>query len=117
MLTAGGQSTTYMCAKPVKEYVLAKVLHDVCSDIYLGATAEKDCELTKFLDIQSSFELIADMAETLIQFISSQSEMQLDCEAGAGLRRYRLLNEMDEFTLADFDDMTLHEVDYVVIAE
>lgn len=117
MLTAGCRSTTYLSAKNVDEYTLAKVLYNACSELYLGLTAEKDFELTKYLDVQNALELITDITDVLIQLVESQSETYLDCEASIGLKRYRLLSEMDDLTLSDFDNMTLHEVDYVIIAE
>lgn len=117
LLTTGGKSATYLNANPISKYVLKKVLHNVFCNTYLSATSEKIFELMKFFDIGNSLELIADMADVLVQFIESQTDMVLDCEANAGLKRYRLLYEMDELSLDDIDDMTLQELDYVIITE
>lgn len=117
LLTIAGKTITYMSASPIEEYILKKVLYDLESDMYLSASTDTDWQLQKFIKIDNSLNLFAEMAEVLIQFISGQSEMYLDCEASAGLKRYRLLNEMDDLTLSDFDNMTLNEVDYVIIAE
>ena len=106
-----------MFAEPISDYVLKKVLHDVNAEMYLSASADIDWQLKKFAEIENSLCLLADMTDVLIQFIFGQTEMYLDCMARAGLKRYRLLSEMDEHTLSDFDDMTLEEVDYVILTE
>lgn len=116
-LTTGGNAITHMFAEPISDYVLKKVLHDVNAEMYLSASADIDWQLQKFIEIDNSLNLLVEMTEVLIQFISGQSEMYLDCEASAGLKRYRLLSEMDDLTLSDFDNMTLNEVDYVIITE
>lgn len=85
--------------------------------MYLSASTDIDWQLKKFAEIENSLCLLADMTDVLIQFIFGQTEMYLDCTARAGLKRYRLLSEMDDHPLSDFDDMTLEEVDYVILAE
>lgn len=117
LLTIAGKAITYMSASPIEKYILKKVLYGVESEMYLSANTDIDWQLQKFIGIDNSLNLLADMTEVLIQFVSGQSEMYLNCEASAGLKRYRLLHEMDNLTLSDFDDMTLEEVDYVIIAE
>lgn len=117
LLTIAGKTITYMSASPIEKYILKKILYGVDSEMYLSANADTDWQLQKFIKIDNSLNLFADITEVLIQFISGQSKMYLDCEASAGLKRYRLLHEMDDLTLSDFDDMTLEEVDYVIIAE
>lgn len=116
-LTTGGNAITHMFAEPISDYVLKKVLHDVNAEMYLSASADIDWQLKKFAEIENSLCLLADMTDVLIQFIFGQTEMYLDCMARAGLKRYRLLSEMDDHPLSDFDDMTLEEVDYVILAE
>ena len=116
-LTTGGNAITHMFADPLSDYVLKKVLYGVESELRLSAATDIDWQLQKFIEIDSSLNLLVDMTEVLIQFVSGQLEMYLDCEASAGLRRYRVLSEMDDLTLSDFDDMTLNEVDYVILAE
>lgn len=117
LLTIGGIATTYINALPLDDYILKKVLYDVDAEMTLNVDAIEDFGLTKFLDIDNSFTLFADITDILIQLISPETEIVLDCEASAGLKRYRLLAEMDDHSLSDFDDMTLEELDYVIIAE
>lgn len=117
LLTIGGRSNTYLGVSPIDEYVLKKILYGLDLESYLSANTDVDWQLKKFIEVESSLYMLANIAEVLIQLISSQSEMYLDCEASAGLKRYRLLEEMDDHSLSDFDNMTLEEVDYVILAE
>ena len=117
LLTIAGKDTLYLSASPIEKYILKKVLYGVESELYLSASTDVDWQLQKFIEVENSLSLLADMTDVLIQLISVQSEMYIDCMARAGLKRYRLLSEMDEHTLSDFDDMTLEEVDYVILTE
>lgn len=117
LLTIAGKDTLYLSASPIEKYILKKVLYGVESELYLSASTDVDWQLQKFIEVENSLSLLADMTDVLIQLISVQSEMYVDCMARAGLKRYRLLSEMDEHTLSDFDDMTLEEVDYVILTE
>lgn len=117
LLTIGGRSITHLSASPIEKYVLKKVIYGVESQMCLSAKSDIDWQLFKFIDIQHSLNLLADMTYVLIQFVSGQLKMYLNCEASAGLKRYRLLYEMDDHTLSDFDDMTLREVDYVILQD
>ena len=117
LLTIAGKAVTYLSASPIEKYILKKVLYGTESEMYLSASTDVDWQLQMFIEIDNSLNLLADMTEVLIQLISVQAEMYLDCEASAGLKRYRLLAEMDDLTLSDFDNMTLNEVDYVILAE
>lgn len=117
LLTTGGQAITHLSANPLTKYIFKKVLHDMSLEMFLDASTDTDWKLFKFLETKTSLNLLADVTDVLIQFISVQSEMYIDCMARAGLKRYRLLSEMDNHILSDFDDMTLEEVDYVILAE
>ena len=117
LLTIAGKTSTYLSASPIEKYILKKILYGVDVNMYLSASTDIDWQLKMFAEIDNSLNLLADMTEVLIQLISVESKMYLDCEASAGLKRYRLLAEMDDLTLSDFDNMTLNEVDYVILAE
>lgn len=116
-LNIAGQSIMHLNVSPIDKYVLKKVLHDVNTDLYLSATSDIDWQLVYYLDMANSFELMADLKDSLIQLISIYSEMWIDCEASAGLKRYRLLAEIDDNVLADLDNMTLEELDYVILTD
>lgn len=118
LLTIGGNAITNLYASSLGDYALKKVLHDVESEMSLNSETTDLFDLKKYIDIDNSLFSLVDITGVLISLIhSAQSEMVLSCEASIGLKRYRKLSEMDDLTLADFDNMTLREIDYVIIAE
>lgn len=117
LLTIGGKSDMYISAEKIDEYVLKYVLHDLQPEMYLIAEAADEFGLKKSLEIASILLIDMEITDALTVLISLESEMFIDCEASAGLKRYRLLNEMDNHVLADFDNMSLEEIDYVIIVE
>lgn len=48
--------------------------------------------------------------------ISAFSELHLTPNVAAGLKRYRLLSDLDSSTLSSIDSMSLDELDYVELA-
>lgn len=118
LLTVGGNAITNLYASSIDDYVLKKVLHDVDYEMSLGSETTDLLNLKKYIDVEDSLFSLVDITGVLISLIhSAQSEMVMSCEASIGLKRYRKLSEMDDLTLADFDNMTLREIDYVIIAE
>lgn len=118
LLTIGGEAITNIYASELDEYVLKKVLHDVEAEMYLSASADELFGLIKYSGMSNSIRALIMMDTTLMQLINSaETEMFISCEASAGLKRYRRLEEIDDWTLADLDGMSLHEIDYVIIAE
>lgn len=84
----------------------------------LSANVSDVLEMTKAAGMEDILNVFSEIVETIIQFVQPTTvDMTISCEASAGLKRYRLLSEMDNLTLSDFDDMTLNEVDYVILAE
>ena len=45
-----------------------------------------------------------------------ESGSLLSSELNIGMKRHRLLSEMDNLTLSEHDDITLEELDYVILA-
>lgn len=87
-----------------------------------GITIDSKVTGTKAKKIEAAegiIQLMIDMTPILIKLIYPEdSDVVLGADiTGSKLKRCRLLNEMDEFSLTDFDDMTLDEVDYVILAE
>lgn len=118
LLHISGEAMTYLYADMVDDLVLKNVLHDPEFETWLDIDMEQDFLLKKFTGMEDVLNVFANIVETIIQFIQPiTADMYLDCEASAGLKRYRLLYEMDDLTLSDFDNMTLEEVDYVIIVE
>lgn len=69
----------------------------------------------KFVAAASALSIIAEATETLLRYIEPESGVVLGAAASTVLRRYRLLNDVDDITLDDIDDMTLDELYYVTL--
>ena len=118
LLTIGGKADMRLNVEEISDYVLKYVLHDLQSEMYLIAEAIDEFGLLKYIEITNVLLSAMDITDTLIAIIGcSETKMLIDCEASAGLKRCRRLAEMDNHVLADFDNMSLNEIDYVIIAE
>ena len=116
LLTTGARDTFNLSASPIDEYILKKVLNDLASRMTINA--EGAAAAIKYIENFSDMTLAANLTDVLISFISPmQCDMSMSCEASIGLKRYRLLSEMDDLTLADLDDSTLNDLDFVILAE
>lgn len=84
----------------------------------LNVDIAQNLELTKYLDVKECLSLISEIEDVLIQLGRTDPiEMVMSCEVSAGLKRYRKLSEMDNHPLSGFDNMSLKELDYVIIAD
>lgn len=87
-----------------------------------GITIDSKVTGTKARKLETAngiIQIMADMTPILIKLIYPETAaLPLDADiSGSTLKRYRLLDEMDDFSLEDFDDMTLDEVDYVILEQ
>lgn len=72
---------------------------------------------TKYLSANSFMSLIAAVNESLEAFIKAEfAELHLTPNVTAGLKRYRLLSDLDSSTLSSIDSASLDELDYVELA-
>lgn len=72
---------------------------------------------TKYLSADGFMSLIAAVNESLEAFIKAEfSELHLTPNVAVGLKRYRLLSDLDSSTLSSIDSMSLDELDYVELA-
>lgn len=84
--------------------------------IVLGADIDGGDVVTKHLAIESTVSILADVTEYITQFMHpTDSSMSFGMDAESIIKRYRLLGEMDANSLASYDDMTLEEVDYIIL--
>ncbi|MCM1221475.1 MAG: hypothetical protein NC548_44050 [Lachnospiraceae bacterium] len=80
-------------------------------------THNSSVQSEKFCDMSILQQLLSEVNATLIYFLNSEGiKICLSASASAGLMRYRRLEEIDPLTLGDIDEMTLEELDYVVLA-
>lgn len=86
------------------------------SSMYLSVE-NNGVESKKFMTYKSFLNLILEVGNILQCFIfPEESEAQLHSELGVGMMRYRLLSDMDNSALNEHDELTLDELDYVILA-
>lgn len=86
------------------------------SSMYLSVE-NNGVESKKFMTYESFLNLILEVGNILQCFIfPEESEAQLHSELGVGMMRYRLLSDMDNSALNEYDELTLDELDYVILA-
>lgn len=84
--------------------------------IVLGADVDGGDVVTKHLAIESTVSILADVTESITQFMHpTESSMLFGMDAESIIKRHRLLGEMDADALVSYDDMTLEEVDFVIL--
>lgn len=73
-------------------------------------------QMTKFIEFKSSLEVLSSVTESLTQFMNPEAnDLEIASEVTAIVRRHRLLYEMDSDMLSTYDDMSLDDVDYVIL--
>lgn len=117
LASVSGNAEMFLSVSPIDQYILEKILHDLDVITSLSASINTILHLDKYISTENIFQIFAKITEVLIDIIHPyESEIVLLCEASAGAIRYRFLNEMDSSTVSEFDDMTLHELDFITIA-
>lgn len=75
-----------------------------------------DCTAIKHEVICDIVEIFAGVVEKITQFMTpAKGDILLSAAATPILKRHRLLNEMDADTLLTYDDMTLDDIDFVIL--
>lgn len=67
----------------------------------------------KHISISDEIKMFCQMAATVVSFFEANQGIEVQSAVNAGLKRYRLLKEVDDLELKDIDDITLEELDYV----
>ncbi len=70
----------------------------------------------KKLQIGNAIEMFYELIVSTTSLFSVSNDAEILMTLEAGMKRYRLLLEVDDKTLAEIDDMTLEELDFVVLA-
>lgn len=71
----------------------------------------------KFMTYESFLNLVLEIGNILQCFIvPDDSDFLLSSDLNIGMKRHRLLSEMDNLALSEHDDFTLDELDYVILA-
>lgn len=86
------------------------------SGVVIGASADNGELVTKYESAQNQLEVLAELTDTLTQFmVPEEASFELTAVVRPIVKRHRLLGEMDESALVSFDDMTLEELDYIIL--
>lgn len=84
--------------------------HMVLSVVNSGTDSEK------FMTYQDVLSLIAEVNGMLECFIDSpENSLVLYSVLDVGMKRFRILSDMDDLSLDDFDTLTLNDLDYVIL--
>lgn len=112
-----GQADMELFVDPIERYILSKVLHGLDCLTYISSSIDSILNLVKYASAESDLCIFAEITEVLIKLIFPvQSDMILSCEASTGMKRYRFVNEMDDYAVSEFDNMTIQELDFITIA-
>ena len=85
------------------------------SSVVIGASLA-DEQLQKFEAANSALHILSSVTESITQFMEPEAAgIAILADASPILKRHRLLSEMDADALAFYDDMTLEEIDYVIL--
>lgn len=73
-------------------------------------------ESEKFMTYQDAISLIAEVNGMLECFIDPpENSLVLYSVLDVGMKRFRILSDMDDLSLDDFDALTLNDLDYVIL--
>lgn len=113
---AGTGSNMLLLSSEVLAITLYCFLGYVETNIVIGADVSDGDFATKYEVASNVVSILADVIESIIQIVSpSDHAIQIVSEVTAIKRRHRLLYELDPDTLQFYDDMSLEDVDYVII--
>lgn len=79
-------------------------------------TTEDGSFATKFITVDQAMMIVSELSASLNQLFSVDGDTVIQTNMNAGLKRYRLLEDIDPYDLADIDDLPLDELDYEDLA-
>lgn len=83
---------------------------EFCADVIGG-----DCSI-KYEMLESTVSIMSEVTEAIRQFMNPEAHgISVGVIVDPILKRHRRLSEMDTYDLSAFDDMSLEEIDYVII--
>jgi len=109
--------TALQLAASIQEIELHYSLGGGGSDIVLDAGVD-DTVMNKYFAAETAIRIIAEVTELISQYMEMPVQaIVFGAEAGSMLRRFRLLGEVDDDALSAMDEVTLDELDYIVLEE
>lgn len=70
----------------------------------------------KRMKINDAIEMFCKLVAETVSLFSVSDKVEIATSLNAGMKRYRLLSELDDMSLTEVDDMDLGELDFVVLA-
>ena len=77
--------------------------------------SEPNIVAEKKLQISNAIESFCELVVETISMFAVSNDTNILMTLSAGMKRHRLLSELDNNTLSELDDMTLGELDYIVL--
>lgn len=110
-----GMESAFSIAVELNKLEVHYTLGNGFNEIEIGVSSV-DSFIEKIAAIQNAISLFCDVASNIIKMFSVNNDAALQAELSAGMKRRRMLFEIDDNTLGDMDDKTLGELDYVILA-
>lgn len=107
-----GLETAMSIVTQITDIEIHYSLGDANSAMVLSAS-ETENAAKKYISVADEIQLFCEMAITAISHFEASQGMAMQSSVSAGLKRYRLLKEIDDLELKDIDDMTLNELNWV----
>jgi hypothetical protein len=112
-------TSTASMAMEIAALVLGTELHFSFGRAYGGMAFDAKVSsehLRKYELVENNLRILADITESIRQFIATDgTAVDISVSASPILKRHRLLAEMDADELSEFNNMTLDEVDFVIL--
>ena len=112
-------TSTASTAMEIAALVLGTELHFSFGRAYGGVAFDAKVSgehLRKYELVENNLRILADITESIRQFIATDgTAVDISVSASPILKRHRLLAEMDADELSEFNNMTLDEVDFVIL--
>lgn len=110
-----GMEAAFAIAASIGETEFHYSLGDGSSAIGIEISEPKTI-VEKKLQIENAIEMFYELVVETISLFAVSNDAEILMTLDAGMKRHRLLSELDEKTLEEIDDMTLEELDFVVLA-
>lgn len=79
-------------------------------------TSKPETAAEKRLQINNAIEMFSSLVVETISMFAVSNSAEILSALNAGMKRYRLLSELDDKALTEIDNMTLKDLDFVVLA-
>lgn len=112
---AMGMEAAFAIAASIGETEFHYSLGEGSSEIGI-TTSKPETAAEKKLQINNAIELFSELVVETISMFAVSNSAEILLTLNAGMKRYRLLSELDDKTLAEIDNMTLEVLDFVVLA-